>query len=165
MTTIRGLAELNAMLQSLPVKLERNILRGALRAGAGIVKDEGKVQLASNGSFDTGLLSKGLKVSAKAKGGVVTARVKATGPHGYIAHWIEHGAAAHVIAGKDNGFLAFGGGVHRSVLHPGIQAKPFLRPALDGKRAEVLMAAGEYIKKRLTKEGLDASGVDLQTGE
>jgi hypothetical protein len=37
-----------------------------------------------------------------------------------------------------------------------------MRPALDGKAGEALVAVGEAIKKRLTKQGLDASGVDLE---
>lgn len=162
MATVTGLRELNAMLQSLPLKLEKNVLRQALRAGANVVKAEAQHQLAAHGNVDTGILSKGLRVSTRVKRGTVTASVKAKGEHGYIANWIEHGTAAHIISAKNNGFLTFAGGFYRSVEHPGIQAQPFLRPALDGKSQAALVAVGEAIKARLTKEGLNTSGIDIE---
>jgi len=162
MSSVTGLRELNAMLQSLPLKLEKNVLRQALRAGANVVKAEAQQQLASHGNVDTGILSKGLRVSTSVKRGTVTASVKAKGEHGYIAHWIEFtGAAAHVIAGKNNGALAFAGGVYRSINHPGFKPKAFMRPALDGKAQQALIAVGEAIRARLTKEGLNASGIEI----
>jgi len=36
-----------------------------------------------------------------------------------------------------------------------------MRPALDSKAQEALKTVGEAIKKRLTKQGLDVSGVDI----
>lgn len=160
-TNVTGLKELQAFLDELPAKMEQNIMRSALRAGANVVKVEAQQQLASNGNVKTGVLSKGLKVSTRAKRGVVTASVKAKGKHGYIAHWIEHGTAAHTISGKKGKALGFAGGVFKSVRHPGIKAKPFLRPALDGKSGAALVAVGEAIKKRLTKQGINASGVEI----
>ena len=49
------------------------------------------------------------------------------------------------------------------VEHPGSAPKPFMRPALDSRAQAALQAVGETIKKRLTKEGLNASGVDLES--
>jgi hypothetical protein len=34
-----------------------------------------------------------------------------------------------------------------------------MRPALDSKAKEATVATAEYMKKRITKEGLNASGV------
>lgn len=158
---VTGLKELQAFLDQLPAKVERNILRSALRAGANVVKAEAQQQLASHGNVKTGQLSRGLKVSTRAKGGTVTATLKAKGEHSHIAHWIEFGTAAHRIAGKKGKMLAIAGGRYKAVNHPGIKAKPFMRPALDSKSGAALVAVGEAIKKRLTKEGINASDVEI----
>lgn len=156
---VKGLKELNDFLQQLPVKMEKNILRAALRQGANVVKDQAK----QNVPVASGLLRDGLKVSTRSSRGVVTASVKATGKHGYIAKWIEYGTAAHDIAAKDGGSLFFGGIFADKIEHPGSRAKPFLRPALEGKSQEALVAVGEAIKKRLTKQGIEgAADVEIE---
>lgn len=163
---IKGGKELQDFLNQLPAKMEANVLRSALRAGANVVKAEAQQQLASNGNVKTGELSRGLKVSTRLKGGKVTASVKAKGKHGFVAHWIEFtGAAPHKIAGKNGKPLSFAGGVYKAINHPGFAPKPFLRPALDGASNEALVAVGEQIKKRLTKHGINASDVNIEVEE
>jgi HK97 gp10 family phage protein len=159
---VKGLAELQKFLDELPAKIERNIMRGALRAGANVIKEEAKQQLASNGSVKTGELQRGLKVSTRAKAGTVTASVKAKGKHQYIAHMIEFtGAAPHVINPKKGKAVTFGGRMFKAINHPGFKPRPFMRPALDGKAGAALVAVGEAIKKRLTKEGIDATDIEI----
>lgn len=157
---VTGLKELQAFLDQLPAKLEANIMRGALRQGANVVLAEAK----ANAPEKTGELKAGLKVSTRLRRGVVTATIKAGGKHGYLARWVEFGAAAHFIAPKKAKSLFFAGLMRYGVDHPGIKPKPFMLPALDSQSQAALMATGEYIKKRLTKQGLDASGVDLEAG-
>lgn len=158
---IRGLSELQAMLRTLPAKVERNILRAALRQGANVIKDEAK----ANVPQATGVLRRGIKVSTSTKGGKVTASIKTKGKHGYIARWLEYGTRPHVIEGRDGGNLAFEGGAYRSVNHPGIRPTPFMRPAMDSKAGEAVVAVGEAIKNRLTSQGLDASAIDIELEE
>jgi HK97 gp10 family phage protein len=163
---IKGFDELQNMLDSLPAKLEANVMRGALRQGANVIKAEAQQNLVSNGNVKTEELSRGLKVSTRLKGGKVTASVKAKGKHGYIARWIEFtGAAPHIIKGKNGKALAFAGGVYKAINHPGFKPKPFMRPALDGKASAALVAVGEAIKKRLTKQGLNAADIDIEVEE
>lgn len=159
---IKGLKALDAFLQQLPLKIERNILRGALRQGMNVIKADAQFHLDANGNVKTGLLRLGLKVSTVVKGGKAIAVLKVTGKHGYVAKWIEFGTVAHVIRGKNGKMLAFAGGLHRSVNHPGTRPEPFMRPALDRRPSAVLIAVGEAIKKRLTKEGLDARDVEIE---
>lgn len=155
---VKGLADLNKFLQQLPAKMEQNVLRSALRAGANVVKEEAK----ANVPVDSGVLRDGLKVSTNSRRGRVTANVKATGKHAFIAPWIEYGTAAHKIASKGKG-LFFGGLFARSVEHPGSRAKPFMRPALDAKAQEAVIAAANAIKRRLaTKNGIDTSSVEIE---
>ena len=158
-TTVTGLSDLNALLQTLPVKFEKNILKGALRAGMKPVLIDAK----AGASVASGVMRAGLKVSANSKGGQVTASIKAKGKHGFLANFVEYGTAAHRIGAEAGGALSFGGSVVRHVDHPGQRARPFMRPALDSQAGAALLATGEYIKKRLAeKHGMDTA--DIQIG-
>lgn len=154
---VKGLAELNAFLQAVPVKVEKNVLRGMLRAGMNTVKPVAQQNIHSV----SGLLAKGLKVGTRARGGRVTATLRVTGRHASIAHLLEFtGAKPHQITAKVAKALGLSGGAYRSVRHPGFAKHPFMRPALDQQQRAAVVAAGEYAKTRLaTKEGLDTSHV------
>lgn len=166
LTHVKGLDQLQKLLDALPAKVEANIMRGALRSGGVVMRKEAQVQLRSNGSFKTGELSKGIKVGSKLRKGVVTATVKTTGKHGYIAPWLEYGTAAHRILPKRAKVLFLGGLFVSAVDHPGSRPKPFMRPAMEAKTTETLLAVGEYVKKRLTKQGIEqASEVQLEVDE
>jgi HK97 gp10 family phage protein len=158
---VRGLSELQKFLDELPQKVEQNILRSALSAGARVVRDQAK----ANAPVKTGTLRAGLKVSSRISKGVVTASVKAKGKHGYLAPWLEYGTSAHKIAGKKGGWLSFGGIFAKSVEHPGISPRPFLRPALEARAQDALVAVGEAIKKRLTREGLNTADISIEADE
>jgi len=156
---VKGLADLNKFLQQLPAKVEQSVLRGALRAGANVVMAEAK----ANVPVDSGQLRDGLKVSTSSRRGRVTAKVKATGKHAFIAPWLEYGTAAHKITAKKGKGLFFGGLFVKGVQHPGARPKPFLRPALDGRAQDAVVAAAQYMKRRLaTKNGLDTSSVEIE---
>ncbi len=156
---VKGLADLNKFLQQLPAKMEQNVMRGALRAGANVVMAEAK----ANVPVDSGQLRDGLKVSTSSRRGRVTAKVKATGKHAFIAPWLEYGTAAHKITAKKGKGLFFGGLFVKGVQHPGSRPKPFMRPALDGRAQDAVVAAAQYMKRRLaTKNGLDTSSVEIE---
>lgn len=176
---VKGLGKLNELLQLLPAKLEQNVLRGGLRAGAKVVMDEAKrlcpvgptsmENMKLYGGYE-GALRDSIRLSVSAKGGRVTASVKAGGKSKkskadvYYAHMIEFtGAKPHKITGSHGNFLFIGDHPIKSVMHPGFQAKPFMRPSLDGRAQAALLAAAEYMKKRLaTKEGLEqAADVEI----
>lgn len=158
---VKGLADLQKFLDQLPAKMEKNVLRGALRAGMNVVKPVAK----SNIRSVSGLLAKGLKLSTNSKGGTVTASLKATGKHGWLARFVEFGTKAHKIAARKVPALWFGGRFVKSVDHPGAKPHPFMRPALDSQAQNATVAAGNYIKARLaTKHGLDTSDVTIGAG-
>ena len=156
---VNGLAELQAFMDQLAPKIERNIAQGALRAGMNVVKPVAQANIHSV----SGLLAKGLKVSARARGGVVTATLRTTGPHAFVARWVEYGTKPHTITASDRKGLSFGGAFFQSVNHPGIvNPKPFLRPALDTQARAAVVAVGEYIKNRLaTRHGLDTADIEI----
>lgn len=156
---VKGLAELQKFLDTLPVKVERNILRSALRAGANVVKPAAQANIHSV----SGELAASLKVGSRARGGTVTANVSTKV---FYAKFVEHGTRPHTISSRDGGALRFGGGFHKSVEHPGIvNPHPFMRPALDTQAQAAVVAVGEQIKRRLTKEGLDVAHVMIEGDE
>jgi hypothetical protein len=174
---VKGLKELQAFLNTLAPKLEQNILGGALRAARNVLEAEAKRLLESNGSVISAQLRDSVRVSVRKRRGKVRATIKAQGDKNE-AIWVEYGTAAHWITVKKEarpgritrrgyrkvsirtvnrmaktGSLKIGTNfVGASVSHPGARAKPYMRPALDGKAREAVIAAAEYIKKRLVKK-------------
>lgn len=161
---VKGFPQLGAALRAIPEKMERNIMRSALNAGAKVIKKGVEVQLRSNGSIKTGELVRGLRTSSRiTRPGLVTAKVATGGKHGFIAPWIEFGTAAHRIVAKKAKFLFFGM-FAKAIEHPGIRPKPFMRPGLADNAQQATNAVGDYIRKRLTKEGINIPDADLDEG-
>lgn len=161
---ISGLRELNQFLETLPAKMQANVVRGSLRKGMSVVQPVAK----ANVNSISGLLAAGLKISTRSRGGTVTASLKATGKHAYIAPWVEFGTKAHPIPKRDSigTILAIGGRFFRSVEHPGARPKPFMRPALDSQASNAVIAAAQYMRQRLaTKHGLDTSDIRIEGDE
>lgn len=166
---ITGGRELAQFLSQLPLKLEKNIMRGALRAGAKVILDEARI----NVPVQYGELKKSLRVSTNAKRGRVESKVKAGSKSktkggkikGWYAAIVEFGASPHIIKGKNGNLLKFTGRDGKKVeiaqfSHPGFIAKPYLRPALDSKAKAAIIETGEYIKQRLNKEGINAPSLE-----
>lgn len=152
-TRFKGGAELQKALNQLPAKLERNVMRSALRQGANVIRDEAR----SNVPVKTGALKKSIKVSTRARRGQVTATLKAGGKDAFYAHMVEYGTAPHDIAVKSKKVLVFeDGGKATRARHPGISPKPFMRPAVDDKADEAVQAVANQVRKTLsTKHGIN----------
>lgn len=156
LTHVKGLKELQAFLDQLPAKMERNVIRGALRAGANVVKPAAQAGINSV----SGALAASLRVSVRARRGTVTAAVKT---NLFYARFVEYGTRRHTIKASTGSALAFGGAMVWSVDHPGTAPHPFMRPALDTRAGAAVVAAGEYIKQRLaTKHGLDTADIVIE---
>lgn len=149
--TIVGGRELDAFLQQLPVKVEKNILRAALRAGCNELKQDAQQKV----PVDDGDLKRSIRVTTRIKRGTVYASVKAGGRKAPHAHLVEFGTKAHKIVAKKQDALAFNGQVVREVDHPGAKEQPFMRPTFDGGTGKALTATGAKIRERLTKEGIN----------
>jgi len=72
------------------------------------------------------------------------------------AHWyyrfFETGAGPHEITGSPLVFEGRSGTVvTRRVGHPGMAARPFLRPAFDGERRKAEGEVGDHLKKVVTR--------------
>jgi hypothetical protein len=160
---VKGLAQLGRFLEELPGKMARNVVSGGLRAGAKPIRDDARARIHSV----SGELAKGIKIKTKTQGTQVIARVVVGGKHGFIGHMLEYtGAAPHLITAQHGNALDIGGTLVAEIHHPGFQPKPYLRPALDAKAGEAVVATGNYIKDRLaTKNGLDTSDVTVGVDE
>lgn len=154
---ITGGRELDEMLRTLSVKIEKNILRSALRAGANEFKDEIK----ANVPVDEGDLKRSARVTTRIKNGTVYASVKVGGKKAPHAHLVEFGTAAHKIAPRGAGALLVGSHLVGAVDHPGARAKPFARPAFDAKPTEAAAAVAAQIRKRLTLEGINTPAPEV----
>lgn len=149
---ISGGRELDAFLQTLTVKLEKNIMRSALRAGANEFKD----QVKANVPVKSGKLRSSVRVTTGTKRNVVFAYVKVGGKKAPHANLVEFGTRAHKIAPKGAGGLLIGGQIVGAADHPGAASKPFIRPAFDTKGQAAIQAVGTQIRKRLTAEGINS---------
>jgi len=164
---INGLAELEKTLSELTDKLQRNVLRSALRAGAKVIETQVKEQLQDDGSVHTGRLRDSIHASVRVIRGKPVATITAGGSGknaAFYARFVEFGTAAHDIKPKKHKSLFFAGLMREVVHHPGAKKKPFMRPALDTASAPATLAFALQIKKRLTKQGMDTpDDVSLDT--
>lgn len=137
---IEGIDEVRAALRALPAKIERNVIRGGLRAAAKIVADEAKRLV----PVRRGFLKKSIRISSRAKNGIVTVSVKAGGKGARHAHLVERGTKPHLIGRK--GFKS------APIRHPGARAKPYMKPAFERKVRAALDTFVTYVQRRLPKE-------------
>lgn len=164
---VRGLKELHAMLQQLPVRIERNIMRGAIRAGANVFRDAAR----QAAPVHDGDLKRSIKTSStNVKKGKVTVNV---GTDLFYARMVEFGTATYYTgngrtvggpyyipkrdkAGKSSKrkkkAVKFGNVIVNTVVHPGIKPQPFMRPALDSATQSAIATFADYVRVRLDKE-------------
>ncbi len=162
--SLKGFAELEKALSQLPEKIERNIVRSALRMAAKVVEAEAKRQV----PVRSGRLRDSIRTSVKLQKGRPVATVKVGGKEKgqpFYAHLVEFGTAAHVIKAAPGKALAIGTGTLKSVDHPGATAKPFMRPAFDAATAAAVQAFGEQVKRRLTKQGIETPDIGVEDAQ
>lgn len=178
---VRGLADLNAALNDLAVALARNVLRGAVRAGAEVIRKEAVTRApvyappgAPDQRVDPGLIKRSIFsahvpnqsddtkqvfiVGVRSGRRERHAKVRAHGGgsqvmnrDAYYAAWVEFGHW-YVPAAPDNLILR---ARRNRARRPGgvfVPAKPFMRPAFEAKKREAVDAMERYLKKRLAKE-------------
>ena len=129
---IKGGKELDAALKKLGIDLERKVAKSAVRAGANVVAKEAR-RLVRVGK--TGILRRSIRVISRSRrqgdavASVITRsgkKFQATKSDGWYAHFLEFGT------------------IHNA-------ARPFMRPAVDGKKAEAIQAMADKIAERIAK--------------
>lgn len=168
--SLKGASALKDFLASLPENIERNVLRGALKAGADEIAEGAREGCRSDE------VRASIKTTSRAEKGVVTAKIQTKGAGAFMAPWLEHGTDPHFIsvdavqsggrtisrinrlakASDSNHSLVIGGKfVGDTVFHPGAKPYPFMRPALDQRQAAAIAAIGAHIGLKMTKAGLE----------
>ncbi|MCK0531770.1 HK97-gp10 family putative phage morphogenesis protein [Sphingobium agri] len=183
--SMKGGKDLAAFLQAFPAHIQKGAVRSALTAAAKPVRDQAR----ANAPRKSGKLAKAIKTSSPKveQDGRVTIKVQLKGQHSYLGHFIEYGVRPHFISAGDSdlsarkltqkarregsseegGVLKIGDTfVSGVVMHPGIAAKPFLRPALDARADDAVRAFGDRIRTYLKdKSGLTAPAILTEVEE
>lgn len=161
---VKGMTELGKFMQTLSLKLERNVIRGGLRQGANVVKEQAQINVPVSPPSDrnreryggyAGALRDSIRVSTRSRSGKVTASVKAGGMKTkggadvYYANWVEYGTRPHMNGARGH--------------HPGARPRPFMRPALDTEAQRAVIAVGNYMRNRLsTTYGLESPEITIE---
>lgn len=160
-----GLKELQEALKQLPDRIAKNVLRGAVSAGAAVVRK----QVVANAPLWTGPVGKGhpkpgtLKKSIYQKQiGELSNNVKQTffvgarrgkgyrekGQDAYYASWVEFGH--FFVPPRPKGVTRK---AHRKENRSKfVPAHPFIRPAFESKKVEAVEAIKAYLEKRIPDE-------------
>lgn len=149
--SIKGAAELDRALQNFPANVERNILRGGVRAGGVVYQHEAQALT----PVRSGKLRSSIRVSMRVKAGQILARIIAGGRKkgdAFYAHMVEGGTKPHEIRPKGWKSLFFAGIFAKVIEHPGARAHAFMKPAFDNKTQAVLDRIAEYVRARIDKE-------------
>lgn len=164
---VKGLAELDNALRQLPDKIQMNVLRGAMRAGAKVFA-QAAVAAAPRRS---GRLKRSIRYSARfdrKRGMPVGSSSAGRGGKGrplnasaFYARLVERGTAPHMIWPRSpNTLLAIG---RPYAKHPGTRANPFMASSFAIKKGDAVLVAANYIRKRLlTKHGIEVSETGLE---
>ena len=94
---LKGGPELLLLLDELPKNLERNVIRGGLRAGAKVIQQQAK----ANVPVRTGKLKKAIGIGTRVEGSKLSSYVKLRGTGSYVGLFIEYGVAPHLISVSD----------------------------------------------------------------
>ena len=119
---LRGDKKLMRALKRLPEQVRRSVTRKALRAGGLVIREAAKARV----PVDEGELRDGLHVVMRTEGGQPVAKV-ATAKKTFWGHFIEFGTVK-------------------------MAARPFLRPAADEKRGEVVRVVREKLWRGIQAE-------------
>lgn len=168
---VHGLRELEKALVELGSRAGKQALLGALRDAAKPIRKAAR----RNAPKKSGLLRKSIKTKAAAtKGGGDSAAKVQIGvfrdgkKSPFYAVMIEKGAKKHRIPSsskgrgknktKNNVRLAFGGRVVSSVNHPGVRARPFMKPAFEQNHKEALKILKRRLKERIILQAVKRYG-------
>jgi HK97 gp10 family phage protein len=139
---IRGERELMGRLNTMATDLKKDISHDALMEGAKIVQRAASAKA-------PGEVAQHIEIEIDTTTEVPKATV---GPHKdyWQGIFVEFGVRRHVISAKNktvlsNGSVVFG----KEVNHPGVEKRPFMRPAIDEHEDEVKRKIGEVIARRL----------------
>tara|TARA_R100001086_G_scaffold238110_2_gene162634 strand:+ start:3918 stop:4481 length:564 start_codon:yes stop_codon:yes gene_type:complete len=156
-----GNKELQQILDGLPVKIRKTVMRRAMSRGADSVLNKMQMNLVPH--EESGLLSDSLGVKMiQYKSGATVAVIgprtgfkrmyhgKMRNPLNY-AHLVEYGTFQHMIHPLTKTVLIIGRSFKRAVIHPGSKPVAFMRRAWQSKRAKALQIIGFEVRKGIER--------------
>ncbi|CAM0041804.1 hypothetical protein VPHK394_0008 [Vibrio phage K394] len=174
----KGFDEIDSLFDELDLVAQKKVLRKAVREGAQPALADAKSGVSSRWGERSGVLHDSVKLrvtvpknkkwaDAVASIGIFRIRpleelAKAYYPDGYIgapllAYWFEFGVSPHSLAKRSRAGSAErqSKGQDAGAMHPGMPARPVIRPSLDNnveiittRTANVLKAAIDKISKK-----------------
>lgn len=144
---VTGLKELQAAMLELPKGIARNVLRGAVNAGATVIKDEAKARA----PVYTGDVGKGHPPAGTLKRALYQKQIreKSSAVLQTFFVGVRHGKSAKKL--KNSTVDAY----YASFVEFGtskMAAKPFMRPAFEAKKTASVEAIKAYLEKRIPEE-------------
>lgn len=180
---LRGLKELDAFLSAFPEQLQKQAYRSALTAAAKPIRDEARLNARRQSGKMAAAIATGSARQNQDGTFQVSVRLNPKKEHGFLGVFHEYGVAPHFISAGDAKMSArtFNKAAKRgsvtgevegqalkidgkfvvgTVFHPGHSAHPFMRPALEAKRDEAVVAFAAKVRAWLEKrvDFGDASG-------
>lgn len=157
---VQGMDKIEQALKALPLKLAKNVMRGALAQAGNVYAKAARENIKRVTTKRSGRLLKSVSVSTRSwSDGRVTGSVKAKA---YYAHMIERGTQAHTIRAKQGKAVSLKGeAAYKRVDVEGIKARPFMRPAFDQNSQRAITAALEYARDRISREGYESPDVNF----
>lgn len=158
---MKGLAELSQALKELPDRIAKNVLRGAVNAGATVIRKEAELRApeyhgdVSKGHPPPGTLKKSIRQKR-------IANASNDGRQIYIVY-VKKGTTytyANSTKGRRkkmaaNTYQTEGGVFYWRFVEFGtskMAARPFMRPAFEVKKQAAVEAIRDYLAKRIPKE-------------
>lgn len=170
---IEGLRELARALEQFPQRLGQNVLRGAVNAGARVIRDEAKTQApVETGTLKRSIYTKRIREESgtlvqtyfvgvrrgKQYRSLTTKTGKDRSMDAYYAPFVEYGHFTR----RSGGRLRFTnrGQRNNQQLSDEVQsgqvrwipAQPFMRPAWDARKDDALKAIADYLMRRIPEE-------------
>lgn len=147
---VAGLKELQAALKELPQRIARNVLRGAVGAGAAVIRNEAKARAPiSTGDRGAGHPSPGTLRRAIYQKQIreLSSAVKQTFYVGVRKGKQYRGQGKKGNLSQDAYYAKF---VEFGTAK--MAARPFMRPAFEAKKGEAVQAIKDYLAKRIPEE-------------
>ena len=172
---VQGLRELGQALQQLPQRIGRNVLRGAVGAGARRIRDRAR----ENAPRSTGAVKDGHPPPGTLKRSIIVKQIpELSGPlkQTFYVHvrsgkkyahqgkggrlsqdawywrFVEFGTQAHVVRPKNKKALAFNGQVRPMASIPAVGARPFMRTAFESEKSRAVDEIKRYLEERIPQE-------------
>jgi HK97 gp10 family phage protein len=160
---ITGAREMDRLLKRLPREIGQRDLAAAVRAGAQIWRKAAIANLEGGGKDDV-IVRKARKRQSRFSVTMLIGPPKEK----FFLMFKEFGTARHGITPKNKAVLAdeaAGEFFGAEVDHPGQQARPFLRPAVDVNVAPARDKIGQVLFRRLSRSATKlASGIRRRRG-